>query len=325
MSQTHLLKGNSVNTKRNEVAELPPYRALVVVDVKNFSGEKGRDHELITRQIPVILDHALIRCGLGDLRRQVRFEGTTGDGYFLGFEPKYLPYMLNPFLPALQAELEYQNAVNPVSGHQKLRMRVSLTVGPMTDSGQKSISEGSGDARIEAHRMIDAVPVRDMLTRSNETTCVAAIVSQRVYEDAVLSGYAADAPDLYVPVGVEVKTYRGTAYLRVPKPSGDLLSRGFTPPELPEVDGRNDVEPAEASGAEAPSRAVEQSFKKSNVGIGNLQGNVHHVQVGDNATTHTGSGDQFNAPLGDGVNIIGTNRGRIRHQVNKGGDEGDGR
>ncbi|MEV6232855.1 hypothetical protein AB0L88_33820 [Saccharopolyspora shandongensis] len=315
-----------MNANRNEVAELPPYRALVVVDVKNFSGEKGRDHEWITRQIPVILEHALVRCGLGELRRQVRFEGTTGDGYFLGFEPKYLPFLLNPFLPELQAELEYQNAVNPVSDRQKLRMRVSLTVGPMTDSGQNGISDGSGDTRIEAHRMIDAEPVRDMLTRSNDTTCVAAIISQRVYEDAVVSGYAADAPDLYVPVAVEVKTYRGTAYLRVPKPSGDLLSRGFTPPEPPVVDSWGGT--AEDSGRMSdggPSGVLEQRFVKSTVGIGNVQGNVGTAINGDNLSMHTGSGDQFNAPLGDGVNILGTNRGRIRHQVNKGGEEGDGR
>lgn len=311
-----------MNTNRNEVAELPPYRALVVVDVKNFSGEKGRDHEWITRQIPVVLEHALIRCGLGELRRQVCFEGTTGDGYFLGFEPKYLPFLLNPFLPELQTELEYQNAVNPVSDRQKLRMRVSLTIGPMTDSGLNGISDGSGDTRIEAHRIIDAVPVREMLTRSNETTCVAAIISQRVYEDAVVSGYAADATDLYVPVAVEVKNYRGTAYLRIPKPSGDLLSRGFTPPEPPEVDSG---ESEGRTGSRGPAPAVEQHFERSTVGIGNVQGNVGSAINGDNLTLHTGSGDQFNAPLGNGVNILGGSRGRIRHQVNKGREEGDGR
>ncbi|MEU5853131.1 hypothetical protein [Saccharopolyspora shandongensis] len=314
-----------MNANRNEVAELPPYRALVVVDVKNFSGEKGRDHDWITRQIPVILEHALVRCGLGELRRQVCFEGTTGDGYFLGFEPKHLPFLLNPFLSELQAELEYQNAVNPVSDRQKLRMRVSLTVGPMTDSGQNGISDGSGDTRIEAHRMIDAKPVRDMLARSNDTTCVAAIISRRVYEDAVVSGYAVDAPDLYVPVPVEVKTYRGTAYLRVPKPSGDLLSRGFTPPGPPEADSWDRGEHAGPAESGGPSRAVKQRFTKSTVGIGNVQGNVGTAINGDNVTMHTGSGDQFNAPLGDGVNLLGANRGRIRHQVNKGGDEGDGR
>ncbi|WP_190818288.1 hypothetical protein [Saccharopolyspora pogona] len=314
-----------MNTNRNEVAELPPYRALVVVDVRNFSGEKGRDHEWITKQIPVILEQALIRCGLGELWQKVCFGGSTGDGYFLGLESKYLPFLLNPFLPALQAELEYQNRVSPDRDRQHLRMRVSVTVGPMTDSGENGISEGSGVARIEAHRMVDDASVRDMLTRSNDTTCVAAIVSSRAYEDAVVSGYAADDPDLYVPVDVAVKTHRGTGYLRVPKPSGDLLSRGFTSPEPPEAGGPGDVKSAEGTGPGSPSRTVEQHFEKSTVGIGAVQGNVGKAITGDNLTVHTGSGDQFNAPLGDGVNVIGTNRGRIRHQINKGGDAGDGR
>ncbi|GAA0539009.1 hypothetical protein GCM10011581_06110 [Saccharopolyspora subtropica] len=310
-----------MNKCRSEVVELPPYRALLVVDVKNFSGEKGRDHARITRHIPVILEQALIRCGLGELRERVRFEGSTGDGYFWGFDPAFLPFLLNPFLAALQDELEYQNKVNLGSDRQYLRMRVSINVGPMTDSGGNDISDGSGDARIETHRLLDSKPVRDMLTRSTSTTCVAAIISRRVYEDAIVSGYAADAPELYVPVDVEVKTYCGTAYLRVPKPSGDLLASGFTPPEPAGTGPSAEADDVEGSG----SGVQQQESRSSIVGITHVQGGVGTAITGHQPQVHVGRGDQFNAPLGDGVNIIGTNRGRIRHHVNKSGDQGDGR
>lgn len=213
---------------RGNVAELPPYRALLVVDMKDFSGNPGRDHAQLTADIPEILRQTFIRCGLGELWSEVRFSGSTGDGYFFGFRSSVLPFLLNPFLSALQDELDYRKRVRPVTGQDRpVRMRVSVNVGPMTDSGENRISDGSGESRIETHRLLDSTPVRDLLARSNATTSVAAIVSSRAFEDAVLTGFADDDPGLYVAAPVQVKSYQGRAYLRVPRPSGDLLAHGF--------------------------------------------------------------------------------------------------
>lgn len=286
----------------HDVAELPPYRALMVVDMKNFSGEKGRDHARITEQIPLILQNTFQRCRLDRVWDSVRFQGTTGDGYFAGLDPRYLPFVLHPFLPALQDELEYQNRVAP--GHQPLRMRVSVTVGPMTDSGGKTLSDGSGDTRIEAHRMIDDTSVRDLLTRSGSVTCVAAIVSSRVYDDVVASGYSAEDPALYVPVDIEVKTYRGRAYLRVPKPSGDLLTGGFRRTE--------DVAGCEEAGRRRERIPGESAAGSADVvGVGQAHGRVGNVIAGHGNTVHTGSGHQFNdvQHAGGGPAVFGTNQG----------------
>ncbi len=38
----------STHSSRGNVAELPPYRALLVVDIKDFSGNPGRDHAQLT-------------------------------------------------------------------------------------------------------------------------------------------------------------------------------------------------------------------------------------------------------------------------------------
>lgn len=197
------------------VAELPAYRAFLVVDMKNFSGERGRDHARLTEAIPEILHQTFRSCGLADLWEEVLFNGSTGDGYYLGFNSRLLPFLLNPFLFTLQDELAYQNSVS----QQTIRMRVSINVGPMTGPEPGTISAGSGDARIETHRLLDSDPVRDLLNRSGSVTCVAGIVSARAFEDAVLSGYSDEEPDLYVAAPVEVKSYEGTAYLRVPRPS----------------------------------------------------------------------------------------------------------
>ncbi|GAA1223497.1 hypothetical protein GCM10009676_01060 [Prauserella halophila] len=287
-------------------AELPPYRAIMVVDMKNFSGEKGRDHARITESIPMILGNAFHRCGCAQLWSESRFHGTTGDGYFVGFDTRWTPFLLNPVLSALQDELEYQNRVH--GGDGPIRMRVSLTAGPMTDSGLNSLSDGSGDTRIEAHRMLDGKAVRAALADSSSATCVAAIVSEQVYRDVVLSGYSGDDPGLYVDVGVEVKTYEGKAYLRVPKPSGDVLRSGLTGPgdaaEAPGEAAPPATPPAEAQGER--SRAAPRY-----VGVETAQGSVGTVVTGEGNTVNSGGGNQFNGVeiTGTGPTVLGTNRG----------------
>ncbi|QKV79605.1 hypothetical protein [Amycolatopsis sp. Hca4] len=256
--------------------ELPPYRALLAVDIRDFSGVLAKDHAPVTDAIPTILRSAFQRCGQGDAWREQRFGFSTGDGYAVGLPSAVLPFLLNPFLPALQEELVYRSDVgaDPVP----LRMRVSVHIGPVTDSGTNLLSEGSGTARIEAHRLLDAAPVRELLNRSGPMTRVAAIVSEQVYRDAVLSGYAADAPEHYVPVPVEVKKHRGTGYLRVPAPSGHLLRDGF----LPRVAGPTGTDPEQPQ--EEPPQPGRGSQYSVNTG-------------GGPGFLHGGTGDQnYHAP-----------------------------
>lgn len=99
---------------------------------------------------------------------------------------------------------------------------------------------------VDTHRLLDCEPVRRLLEDSDqEVTFVAATISSRVYEDVVVSGYSAKAPTEFVTVPVRVKTYQGTAFLHVPKPSGGLLERGL---------GTLEKEPAQPSGMAAVSQ-----------------------------------------------------------------------
>jgi hypothetical protein len=290
---------------QGQVRQLPPYRALLIVDVKEFSSRPGRYHQELTAAIPRILRQAFARCGLADLFEEALFQGTTGDGYFLGFRPAVLPYLINPFLAALQDELDYRATVKSVSGpEQDLRMRVSVNVGPMADSGRNAINDGSGDARIENHRLLDSAPVRDLLAKSGPVTRVAAIISARAFEDAVASGYAAESADLFVRVPVTVKNYQGQAYLRVPKPSGDLLTNGFQPTTEVEDDVR--AKPAERRGGSVTNvvgsvsgGSVVQAERVGNIKIGG--GNIGHVAgsvvQSPSGPVHTGSGNQYNSPM----------------------------
>lgn len=290
-----------MNTDMNG-AELPPYRAVMVVDMKNFSGERGCDHARITEYIPMVLENAFRACGGGRIWDDIRFSDPTGDGYVVGFDTRWTPFLLNPVLAALQLELERQNRVARAAA-QPMRMRVSLTAGPLTDSGANSISDGSGATRVEAHRMVDGEGVRAVLANSGNATCVAAVVSEQVYRDVVVAGYSGEDPALYVPVDVSVKAYRGAAYLRVPTPSGDLLRRGLVPAEehLDEADPDSGGSPRE-DGARPQPRYV---------GVGDVQGSVGTVVTGEGNTVNSGGGNQFNGVeiSGNGPTVLGTNHG----------------
>ncbi|MBB5977147.1 hypothetical protein [Kribbella solani] len=253
------------------VSELPPYRSLLVVDMKDYSGNASRYQTELTRLIPEILQSAFDRAGLAWVWARKTAHNTTGDGYAIVLPTELLPHLLNPFLTALQEELEYRNRHRPYGWNGPIRFRVSINVGPVADSGANELGDGSGAERVTLHRLLDSEPVRHLLNGSDpEVTHVAAIISRRVYEDAVLSELADEPKSLYVEAGAKVKTYQGQAYLRVPKPSAGLLIEGF-------LTGPDDQSGTQDQGAPTGPSS----------GIG--------VQInGASGPIHAGSGSQYN-------------------------------
>ncbi|MEU2513508.1 hypothetical protein [Streptomyces syringium] len=204
--------------------DLPPYRGILAVDAKDFTGRPAVEHVSITAAIPQLLEQALDRAGLGQLWKDQRFANNTGDGFVFGFDPTALPRVIHPFLGELQELLTDYNI--HATGTGPIRLRVSLHVGPLPDSGNPG--DGNGTPRNDTHRLLDSKPVRAILAASSESiTQVAAILSQRVFEDAVLSGYTRRHPDFFieVPATVEGKNFQQLAWLYVPAPSGNLYDR----------------------------------------------------------------------------------------------------
>lgn len=267
-----MVNGDARDTRELHIppttTELPPYRAMLAVDVKDFSRRPGRYHHRMTERIPDILGAAFNRAGLGrEWAKGRRFPRSDGDGYIAGFRPRVLPFLLSPLLAALETELAALTSdatlVPPV------RMRVSVAVGPVTDTGGGTIAGGSGTDRVVLHRLLDSTLVRQLLERSGPGTHVAAIVSRRAFEDAVLTGYTAEDGGYYVPAPVAEKSYEGEAYLRVPNPTGGLLREGFLPD-------------AAAAPSEPRARAGELPQERSRTVIGVSRG-----------PTHTGDGDMY--------------------------------
>ncbi|MGP3966468.1 hypothetical protein [Streptomyces sp. 6N223] len=197
----------------------------------------------MSQRIPRLVDEALDRAGLGHLRRTRSFLANTGDGVVFGFPTTHLPSFLWPFLNVLQDVLGTHAARG---GGPRVRLRAVVHVGPLPGSGDPGApgdGDGNGIARNEAHRLLDAQPLRQALAESDaETTHLAVIISQRVYQDVVLGGYTALPPKRCTEVvaTVEGKEFQQPAWLYVPSPSGNLL----VPPREPGP-ARTDCPPPE--------------------------------------------------------------------------------
>ncbi|MCX5411269.1 hypothetical protein [Streptomyces sp. NBC_00059] len=207
-----------------ESRPLPPYNALFAVDAKDFTGLPALQHGPVSQLIPELVDQALERSGLHELRDSKRFPANTGDGVVFGFDPALLPFVLWPFLGVLDDIL---GAYNNQCVGPRIRLRASVHVGPLPETDGPG--DGNGTARNDAHRLLDSRPVKAILAAaSDQVTHLAAIISQRVYEDVVLGAYTGLHPDrcVEVPATVEGKIFSQRAWLYVPSPSGNLIQAG---------------------------------------------------------------------------------------------------
>ncbi|MCZ1006662.1 hypothetical protein [Streptomyces lydicus] len=262
---------------------LPPYRGIVAVDAKDFTGYPAIEHGAISQAIPQLLQRAFERAGAADVWKDQRFPASTGDGYVFGFDPAWMPFVIHPWLHTLQDVLTEFTVHS--TGTVRLRLRVSLHIGPLPDSGGEF--DGNGTPRNDTHRLLDSRPVKAMLAASHENiTKVAAILSDRCYQDAVASGYTGRHPDHFieVPATVEGKRFDQRAWLYVPAPSGNLYDRRIL--------GDRVVEDQEAPAGDGGERrtavrgtaypSVTNRADRGNVNTGTVHGgqSVSNIDVG---------------------------------------------
>ncbi|WP_103503247.1 hypothetical protein [Streptomyces sp. SM14] len=283
-----------------ESRPLPPHRALFAVDAKDFTGLPAVQHGPVSQLIPELVDQALERAELHELRDSKRFPANTGDGVVFGFDPVLLPFVLWPFLGVLDDIL---GAYNKQSVGPRIRLRASVHVGPLPD--EDGPGDGNGTARNDTHRLLDSRPVKAILAAASEhITHLAAVISERVYEDVVLGGYTALHPDrcLEVPATVEGKNFSQRAWLFVPSPSGNLLQAGVRPRE-------------ESAAPTAASACQGQEQDPVTLPSANYSGNKQHVGEGaavmgsvGRDVTYTGGSTSYhgtNQHWGGGDNVAG--------------------
>jgi hypothetical protein len=284
-----------------ESRPLPPYRALLAVDAKDFTGLPALLHAPVSRMIPELVDQALSKAGLDGLRDAKRFPANTGDGIVFGFEPTSLPFVVWPFLKVLDDVLARYNTL---SVGPRIRLRASVHVGPLPDTG--SAEDGNGTPRNDTHRLLDSRPVKAVLAASSEqTTHLAAILSDRVYEDVVLGAYTGLHPDrcVEVPATVEGKPFAQRAWLYIPSPSGSLFRAGVLGPV--EADGPAGLaaepvpEPAVASPGSRKYEGNSQDVREGVGVMGDVSGGIAYTA---GATHNNGTNQHW----GSGDNVSGT-------------------
>lgn len=268
---------------------LPPYRGVLAVDTKGFTGHPAIEHEAISRAVPELLKAALVRAGLREVWEDRVFPNSTGDGYVFGFDTSLMPFVIHPLLLVLQDVLTDFNVLS--HGVVPIRLRASLHVGPLPDTGDEF--GGNGTVRNDTHRLLDSRPVKAVLASHKENiTHIAAILSDRCYEDAVVGGYTGRHPDHFVEVvaTVDGKPFSQRAWVYVPQPSGPLGE------EVPDGAGAEatapkDVRPPENAGPRSPR--VRNSAPHGNINTGTVHGgqslSSHHV-AGDHVEGNKGGG-----------------------------------
>ncbi|MEV7774300.1 hypothetical protein [Kitasatospora sp. NPDC086791] len=283
---------------------LPPYRGIVAVDAKDFTGYPAIEHGVISEAVPQLLRRSFERAELAEVWKHQRFPNSTGDGYVFGFDPAWMPFLIHPWLNTLQEVLTEFNV--HAAGTVRIRLRVSLNIGPLPDAGGEF--DGNGTARNDTHRLLDSRPVKAMLAASNESvTQVAAILSDRCYQDAVAGGFTGRHPDHFieVPATVEGKRFDQRAWLYVPAPSGNLYDRRILGDVVVEEQEARNGRPAAAEpapGRRAPRTVLKQRADGGNVNSGTVHGGQSVTTVrGDYAGRDVVRGDSLGGFGGDYV------------------------
>ncbi|MFC3455217.1 VMAP-C domain-containing protein [Amycolatopsis speibonae] len=195
-------------------------RTIVVVDVVGFTApDRNPLDRLAVRQgMYEVLKTAFAECDV-DFDSCARED--RGDGALFLLPLGTTKSQIADRLPdrIAVALRRYNHTRTPQA---QMRLRVSLNSGEVLNDGNGWV----GVAVDTAFRILDAQLAKDAFAESGRT--IAVITSQRFFTD-VIEQDPGLLPELYSPIPVSVKTFTGTAYLRL---HGEVLAPITKPPPL---------------------------------------------------------------------------------------------
>lgn len=202
--------------------ELPSYCGIMAVDTVKFTRNPSAHQPGLNRAITQSLQTAFERSGLGRIWEGRRFSEGTGDGFVFGVSHEYTPFLLHPLLDQLQKVLEeHDRSLRGQDRALRLRLRAAIHLGAVAGCGGEH--DPIGKPVNDTFRLLDCDAVRQAMDISNpDVTLLAALISQRVFEEIVHAGYTPDLhPDRLENVVAEIadKEFAQPAWLYVPKPS----------------------------------------------------------------------------------------------------------
>lgn len=264
---------------------LPPYHAVLAVDAERYTHNAAYHQQVLSTTIPEVLADAFDRSGIPDVWRQRRFPQSTGDGYVIGVAPENLPLLVHPLLGELHNALQdTQPRLAAYHRELRLRLRVSIDVGPLPDSQHQQPLDGIGRAMNETHRLLNSPPVREELRLSDpEVTHLAAIVSRRVFDEAVFDGFTGLNARRFRRVDVHLpeKEFAREAYVHVPVLSPCATEADSAEEASRDRDGSGSEHPPESEGSSSPERAEPPAANRMGDNYGQLvqgspiQGGLH--------------------------------------------------
>lgn len=259
---------------------LGEYTGILAVDVRSFSKHNNAQQKTIVELLPDVIKQATSRVGIAELWDEHVFRAFRGDGYLIGFHPDLASAVVDRFFDSLQNELRRRSGEFRAA-EIELRLRTSVHLGPVQSFNALIEDSPSGKFMVDTGRMVDAEPVRALLDHSDpNVTFVASVLSRAVMEQVVEAGLTTRQPSEFVeaPLQVEAKEYSGTGYLRVPAPSGELLSLGLlrTQPE-PESESTT----AQRSDLGAPTSNTFSGSAENAMQAGTVHGGVHNNSTRD--------------------------------------------
>ncbi|GLW53287.1 hypothetical protein [Kitasatospora phosalacinea] len=198
---------------------MPDTQGMAAFDAKGFSELPSLTQPGASRLIAELVDESFIEAGLQQVLDERSFTAPRGDGLAMGFPPKYLPAVIDWFVPLLDRAAAAYNACRRDA---PVRLRMSLHLGPVTIDGNPP--DANGAARNDLHRLLDSEPLKRVLDASDpEVTHLVSVFSDRVYQDVLVGGYSKLRPGACTRVEATVSgkaAFHQTAWLYIPSPSG---------------------------------------------------------------------------------------------------------
>ncbi len=207
--------GSPLGSPLSSHAHMPPSRAMIAVDIEQYSGYPDFLRPSIRQAMRKIIGSALEQVGISwdPVERDDKvYSRDDGDGFTIILSDRDTARLVDA-VPELNNELHRRaRDFDP-----PLRMRAAIHHGPIDHSG-------SGIARIELARMLGSNELRKAL--ENTDSRFAVMISDHAYHTAVEGGYtAAVKPHNFQPVDIQVKKTELKAWVHTPALPSDVTKR----------------------------------------------------------------------------------------------------
>ncbi|MEV8638305.1 hypothetical protein AB0395_42300 [Streptosporangium sp. NPDC051023] len=231
-------------------------RALVMSsDLRGYGQGNDKRHETMQRNFVDLHATAAAQAGLNRDAWAIQPGGDGELAVLPASEPE--PLVADQYMRALHSGLVQRN--DALAPEERFRLRVALAFG----TAYPSVNGYAGQAVVEASRLVDWRPLKQMFNERQEANIVL-ILSQRVFEDVVLQGHTSYTKSDFHRVMVQEKELSAPAWVWAP--DLDARSLSHLPDSTKATERPNGVKPNISQQAEVinnvngPVKAREVNF-----------------------------------------------------------------